>query len=187
MRTGCAAIAFYQPGPGFQFPFAGTPQQVSDAPAVAAYAGKFRGSEQTLVPTSLEPNFVGVWSGGGSARLARSALGKPISLRFPKSCAFPTIPPKRKLRPVPQPGVTGASKCFPLRFPNSDGRRAATPVGLPGVDNHAVQIAQEKEPDVKKVIRVLIASLLLAGSLSVYSLADGPSPTPCSPTTRQCS
>jgi hypothetical protein len=54
-----------------------------------------------------------------------------------------------------------------------------------GVDNHAVHIAQ-KEPDVKKIIRILIASLLLAGSLSVYSLADGPSPTPCSPVTRVC-
>jgi len=55
------------------------------------------------------------------------------------------------------------------------------------VDNRAVQIAQKKEPDVKKVIRILIASMLLAGSLSVYSLADGPNPTPCSPTTKQCS
>ena len=49
-----------------------------------------------------------------------------------------------------------------------------------------MQIAHTKEPDVKKVIRVLIASLLLAGSLSVYSVADGPNPPPCSPTTRQC-
>jgi hypothetical protein len=55
-----------------------------------------------------------------------------------------------------------------------------------GVDNRAVHIAQ-KEPDVKKIIRILIASLLLAGSLSVYSLADGPNPTPCSPTSKQCS
>ena len=47
--------------------------------------------------------------------------------------------------------------------------------------------SHKKEPDVKKVIRILIASLLLAGSLSVYSLADGPSPTPCSPTTKVCS
>jgi hypothetical protein len=54
------------------------------------------------------------------------------------------------------------------------------------VDNHAVQIAHKKEPDVKKVIRVLIASLLLAGSLSVYSVADGPNPPPCSPTTKIC-
>ena len=54
-------------------------------------------------------------------------------------------------------------------------------------NNHVVQIAPKKEPDVKKVIRVLIASLLLAGSLSVYSVADGPNPTPCSPTTKQCS
>lgn len=46
---------------------------------------------------------------------------------------------------------------------------------------------RQRSPDVKKVIRVLIASLLLAGSLSVYSLADGPNPTPCSPTTKQCS
>ncbi|HEY6938096.1 MAG TPA: hypothetical protein VI424_13140 [Terriglobales bacterium] len=53
------------------------------------------------------------------------------------------------------------------------------------MDNPTVHIAQ-KEPDVKKIIRILIASLLLAGSLSVYSLADGPSPTPCSPTTRVC-
>jgi len=60
------------------------------------------------------------------------------------------------------------------------------PEGLPGEDNRAVQIAQIKEPKMKKIIRVLIASLLLAGSLSVYSLADGPSPTPCSPTTRVC-
>ena len=88
---------------------------------------------------------------------------------------------------MPQPGVTGASKCFPLRFPNSDDRRAAVQDVLLGVDNSAVQIAQKKEPDMKKVIRVLIASLLLAGSLSVYSLADGPNPTPFSPTTRQCS
>lgn len=56
-----------------------------------------------------------------------------------------------------------------------------------GVKNHVVQIAHKKEPHVKKVIRVLIASLLLAGSLSVYSLADGPNPPPCSPTTKQCS
>jgi hypothetical protein len=39
---------------------------------------------------------------------------------------------------------------------------------------------------VKKIIRVLIASLLLAGSLSVYSLADGSGPTPCSPTAKTC-
>ncbi len=38
----------------------------------------------------------------------------------------------------------------------------------------------------KKIIRVLIASLLLAGSLSVYSLADGGGPVPCSPTAKQC-
>jgi hypothetical protein len=38
----------------------------------------------------------------------------------------------------------------------------------------------------KKVLRVLIASLLLAGSLSIYSLADGPSPPPCNPTTKAC-
>jgi hypothetical protein len=50
-----------------------------------------------------------------------------------------------------------------------------------------VQTAQKKEPEVKKIIRVLIASLLLAGSLSVYSLADGPAPTPCNPTTKACS
>jgi hypothetical protein len=49
-----------------------------------------------------------------------------------------------------------------------------------------VETAQTKEPDVKKIIRVLIASLLLAGSLSVYSLADGPSPPPCNPNTKQC-
>ena len=53
------------------------------------------------------------------------------------------------------------------------------------MDNHAVHIAQ-KEPDVKKIIRILIASLLLAGSLSVYSVADGGGPTPCSPTTHKC-
>ena len=46
-----------------------------------------------------------------------------------------------------------------------------------------MQNAPEKEPDVKKVIRVLIASLLLAGSLSVYSLADGPEPPACKPGT----
>jgi hypothetical protein len=55
------------------------------------------------------------------------------------------------------------------------------------VNNQVVEIAHHKEPDVKKVIRVLIASLLLAGSLSVYSLADGPNPPPCSPTTKICS
>lgn len=38
----------------------------------------------------------------------------------------------------------------------------------------------------KKVIRILIASLLLAGSLSVYSLADGSGPAPCSPTAKTC-
>jgi hypothetical protein len=38
----------------------------------------------------------------------------------------------------------------------------------------------------KKVLRVLIATLLLAGSLSVYSLADGPSAPPCNPTTKAC-
>jgi hypothetical protein len=45
---------------------------------------------------------------------------------------------------------------------------------------------KQKEPDVKKIIRVLIASLLLAGSLSVYSLADGGGPTPCNPDTKIC-
>ena len=38
----------------------------------------------------------------------------------------------------------------------------------------------------QKIIRILIASLLLAGSLSVYSVADGGNPTPCSPTTKVC-
>ena len=57
--------------------------------------------------------------------------------------------------------------------------------GLPTWRITPVHIAQ-KEPKVKKVIRILIASLLLAGSLSVYSLADGPNPTPCSPTTKVC-
>jgi hypothetical protein len=50
-----------------------------------------------------------------------------------------------------------------------------------------VHIAPKKEPDVKKIVRVLIVSLLLAGSLSVYSLADGPNPTPCDPVTKSCS
>jgi len=53
------------------------------------------------------------------------------------------------------------------------------------VENPAVHIAQ-RSPYVKKIVRILIASLLLAGSLSVYSLADGPNPTPCSPTTKVC-
>jgi len=48
---------------------------------------------------------------------------------------------------------------------------------------HIVQITPSKELDVKKIIRVLIASLLLAGSLSVYSLADGPTPPACKPGT----
>jgi len=39
---------------------------------------------------------------------------------------------------------------------------------------------------VKKILRVVIAALLLAGSLSVYSVADGSNPPPCNPYTRQC-
>jgi hypothetical protein len=50
-----------------------------------------------------------------------------------------------------------------------------------------VEITPPKERDVKKIIRILIASLLLAGSLSVYSVADGSQPTPCSPNARTCS
>ena len=72
---------------------------------------------------------------------------------------------------------------YAFRIPVAGGK--TIPEGLLTWRITPVHIAQ-KEPKVKKVIRILIASLLLAGSLSVYSLADGPSPTPCSPTTKVC-
>ena len=87
---------------------------------------------------------------------------------------------------MPQPGAGAAENYFSLRFPNSGGKRRNRAGRASGEDNRGVQIAQKKEPYVKKIIRVLIASLLLAGSLSVYSVADGGNPTPCSPVTRVC-
>jgi hypothetical protein len=55
-----------------------------------------------------------------------------------------------------------------------------------GADNRARANRTKGARNMKKVLRVLIASLLLAGSLSIYSLADGPSPPPCNPTTKAC-
>ena len=131
------------------------------------------------------PVFRGFAAFAAKAELPGNRVYKPISLRFPKS--FQVCPPRRwwdicHCHNQVCPEHTIAFR-YAFRIPVAGGK--AIPERLLTWTITPVHIAQ-KEPKVKKVIRILIASLLLAGSLSVYSLADGPSPTPCSPTTRVC-